>query len=336
MLPMAVRQIQHRKFMKNLKKFLKKRWFIIFLAIIAVALLLIKFFAKPIAPVAPIKQPKPTSSQPSKIYKPISEFGLMIGGEYLTINLNQNNFAQFPKTLSVFPISIKSIAAEKALLAKYLGRVNFISTINQIVFSGKYSLANKKIAYQDAEALVQEKLTLWGLVDQDSIPTIKGYSAFGLELLPVADSSSAQIWKVAFEQQINGYPLKSLSIQENITEAQINTSGQLINLVSYLFEPDETKKTDIPLKTSDKVIEELEQGQGEFFITINSQGEQFSPPPMNIIKSITVDDVSLAYFIGVKNQQEYRPFFVFRGNLFYQTGESIQAILILPATEDQP
>jgi len=57
---------------------------------------------------------------------------------------------------------------------------------------------------------------------------------------------------------------------------------------------------------------------------------------MNIIKSITVDDVSLAYFIGVKNQQEYRPFFVFRGNLFYQTGESIQAILILPATEDQP
>lgn len=319
--------------MKKLKKFLKKRWFIIFLAIIAVVLLLIKILVKPVAPIAPVKQPKPTSSGPTKIYKPISEFGLMVGGEYLTINLNQNNFGQFPASLPILPISTNSITTKVAQLTKIISRVNYNSSINQIVFSGKYSLADKKITYQDAEALIQDKLSSWGLIDQDSTPTINGYSAFGLELLPVADLSSAQIWEVTFEQKVNQYPLKSLSIQGKTTQAQINNSGQLTSLVSYLFQPDEAKITIISLKNFDQIANELEQGQGELTKTINTKGESFSPPSMNLIKNISLNDVSLVYYLGLKNQKNYRPFFVFNGTLTYQTGESIQTEVILPATQ---
>ena len=55
--------------------------------------------------------------------------------------------------------------------------------------------------------------------------------------------------------------------------------------------------------------------------------------PNGLGSGISLNSISIAYFIGLKNQMDYQPYFLFKGILTYQTGETIQAEVILPAAQ---
>jgi hypothetical protein len=323
----------------KIKKFFIKRWFLIALFSVAIFLFGIRLFIKTSsvpATTSKTNNPTPTLVSSTNLNKPVTQFGIMLNNQIIKINIRQDSFDQLPKSLPVYSLS-KFVPQTKIdqLINTFGNRSSFFNQkTNEFSFSGSYSLTNKTtITSEEALSLLQSKLISLRLIANGLQPEIRSYQIFGMELQPASDPATADIWKFVYQGKIGQYLLLGLNISNDLVEARVSRQGKLIYLDVFV-QSENVAEADTQRLGFDQVIQKLNNGAGELTRILKSQGEQYSPPPKNQIKSVSLDQISTAYYLGISSQTKLSPYFLFKGTLTYQTGESIQCEVILPATQE--
>lgn len=318
--------------MKKIFKYFKKREYLLILILIAIILLIVKVTAKKENVTLPDTIQKPQGIIKAENLKPLSNYGQIINPEKVIIKINQTDFQNFPSTASSFALSPDTLSKN---LTKNLNTSNIYDTNSRLaVYAGKLNLTKQPINSEEAQYLVKNKLISWNIIKSDAQTTIQGYNPIGFDLQPTSNLETAKVWKINLIESIDNIPLLGINTQNNIAEATLDNLGNLTDLSVYLIQPDTKSKQALQLKSYDQALRGILEGRIEIIKTINTVGEQFSPPPANRVKNISLEKVSLAYLVGINDQKTLAPYFVFEGNLDYLSGETIKAEMILSAIQN--
>jgi len=346
--------------MKKITQLIKKYWLFLFLGMVAASLLVLKLTIKP-----EVEPTQPESKPPAfKINPPQSKFSFSTGRQpNYQISLIERDF-DFPNRLPVYqtkkftPNEIlkiyqpmiaqlgfsesaekKQIKQELILLWRQKNQSLVIKTSSgQFSFSGQYLLeeTGQILNSKSAAENLRQKLISWGLLNkQVKTKEIKGFKKTGLELSAVENLSQASVWLIIFKPDFQGYPLKGIGPAENLIEAKIDKEGKLLSLSFNLHQIKPKEIGQYPLKNYSETIQAIKNGQIQLIKVSDQKNNEEFLPTAEEIKTIKINQISLAYLETAESQDFYQPIFLFKGEIILKNNQIYQAEFILPAISSQ-
>lgn len=342
---------------KKLKIIISKYRIFIILAAVIPILGFILFFRQAIPP--RVSPPKPIFDS---LPLPETQFGILVKpGITYQFSFPQNAFAQFPNQLSVYQIkklSNEEVLARFSAIALELGfsssptiqtsgdftfyvweesdkflKVN--SQTGQFIFKGESPITLGPVTPQEAEALVEEKLANWELLPKDALTSINYFGIAGMELEPITNPNLADVYEIVFSSSIDSYPIIGFGPAQDVALARVTKEGQLITFNYFFHQFDREKVGVYPLKSSEEIISQIQQGQGKILSLKTKEGRETNLNPENPIKTINLGSVNLAYYETVEKQEYLQPIYLFLGGVTLEDGQVLEVSLYLPAVSSE-
>ena len=138
---------------------------------------------------------------------------------------------------------------------------------------------------------------------QTGLFSVKNYS-----IIPATSLSSTQVLQVNFFQKpFNNLPIyyPRFSISPlNFLVGQVDGQSQVVE-ANFFYQKPSSESSTYPIKTASQAFEDLKKGKGYITTLINSQSNK-----------ISINNVSLGYYVSEKKQDFLLPIVVFQGNNF--------------------
>ena len=293
----------HQDVNKTMLNFLKRYWLIFFLAGVVVVLFLIKTYFAP----GPLPTPPPLERLPTPRFTSESITNRTINYQF-ALSLPTN----FPQSLPVYKISqieTKTFPELKPDL------------------SGPQLLSSDSAAIEVAKTFLQEK----NISEEFASLNRVTYRKVGkLETFIATTSAEADIFVVDFWAGVEGTtvvsgrpisPLVSVWLGKNgKIQKAFATTFSLTESKTYPLRPLITAQQDLLLQKSTLVWLEKEEAYG--------------PLPPETINNLTIEWVSLAYFLPSPTFGFLEPIYIFEGKAILTTGKTVGAAVYLPAIEE--
>ena len=291
----------HQDVNKTMLNFLKRYWLIFFLAGVAVVLCLIKTYFAP--------GPLPTPSPLEKI--PFPKFS----AEEVTNRTINYQFAlslptDFPQNLPVYKVL--------NLETKTFSEIKPDLTGTPLIFSDLQ-------ATEAARTFLKEN----GIGEEFATLAQVSYRKVGkLETFPATTSAEADIFVVGFWSQVDGVTVVSSKPTSPPTSVWVGKNGKIQKAFATIFSLGESKV--YPLRSLTIAQQDL-LGQKGTLVWLEKE-ETYGPLPPKTIVSLTIERVSLAYFLPQETPGVLQPIYIFEGKAELSDGKMVGAAVYLPAT----
>lgn len=308
----------------------------------------------------------PRVPPPNPIFGPLpqpeTQFSIQVKpGITYRFSFSKTLFAQFPDQLSVY--KIKKLSKEE-ILDKYSGfatelgfsidqttqtrggltfyiweepdkflKVN--SQTGQFVFQGKTALSSGPITPPEAEELAKQKLIDWDLLQLDTKTSINYFVLAGMQFKPVTNPNLADVYQITFSSSVDTYPLIGFGPAQDLASVKVGKDGQILTIDYFYHQFERENVGTYPLKSSETVLSQVQQGQGEIFSLKTKAGVETNLTPENQIKTIDLTSVDLAYYETVEKQEYLQPIYLFLGEAKLEKGQALEVSLYLPAISSE-
>lgn len=283
--------------------FLKRYWFLWFLGGVVVVLFLIKtFFAPGLAPT-----PAPLEKLPAPEFVPEQ-----VTNQVLNYQFDFPLPTNFPSSLPVHKISqieTKTFPEIKPDL------------------EGAQIVSSDSAAVEIAKGFLQEK----EIDERFASLSQVGYRTVGkLETFLATTSAEADLFIVDFWPKIDGATVVTNKPIAPPTSVWVGKNGKVQKALATIFSLEETKT--YPLRSLVIAQQDLFRQKGVLVWLEKEETYGFLPP--KTIGEITIERVSLAYFLPLKTFVFFEPIYIFEGKTELENGKVVRVTIYLPAVEE--
>lgn len=277
---------------------------------------------------------------------------------FYRIKINKERFSFLPQTVDVFPKSLlgkKQWINKISIILKDLGFSgnpiekqdqegiyywqkgnNYLildSTNQTLTFTGSAKLTGSNLSSSEIKSLVVGKMTDWGLINKDDQNEMGGFVEFGQNLDPVSDLTLASTYRIVFSLTVNDFPLVDRNTVNPLCEVRVTKNGSLALLRCRVLAISQETKTTEAITDYDKMVSELNNNKGTIIEAVGSNGEIFTPLPVDNLAHIEVFEVSLAYDASA-TKEKYLPVYIFKGTALTKNNHEYQVKIALSAIND--
>lgn len=322
--------------------FLKRRWFIILLLVLAVGLGVLWFSArsKPAPPaLAPQEPIKPPSSKYAE--EATGVFNIPISPPSLPNSLPVYSVAEFSQDNP--PQSAVSLAAEFGIsldAPKRLPSGSFFwgdeeKSLVLEVPSGRFTVSGsvrvaESLSGLEAQDFALKKAVETGLVQQVHGVNTRLFVSEDLELRPAAPGEDADVFVVTVVPRLENLSVIGAGKAQTYIEFRLTKAGILTRVRANLHHPSQALG-DYPLRSFQEAVNELQQGKGQAISLTTPAGEAATPLSYEPLETASVSSVALAYFDTGEEQTIFQPVFVFSGEGVTQAKSSVSFQVMVPA-----